>query len=324
MKAIQIAAYGEPREVLQVVDLPEPAEPGTGQILVEVEYSPLNFHDLNVVKGLLPKLPLPLVPGNEGVARVLRTGPDVTGLAHGDRIALPLRSGAWRERLVIPAAGLNPLPDADVKQLSMIVGNPPTASLALTEYAPLGPGDWIVQNSANGGVGRSLIAIAKRRGIRTANIVRRPEVVAELLALGADVVVVDGPDAVREIRERIGADTPLPVAVDSIGAEAADPLLELLSPGGTLVFYSNASGKPANVDGPVAKDKNLTATKLFVGAFDRRTKLVPLIEEAAHMVASGEINVPIEAVYPLAEISSALDHLHRGGKILLEIDPAGA
>jgi NADPH:quinone reductase-like Zn-dependent oxidoreductase len=323
MKAIQIAAYGEPREVLQVVDLPEPADPGTGQILVEVEYSPLNFHDLNVVKGLLPKLPLPLVPGNEGVARVLRTGPGVTGLTHGDRVALPLRSGAWRERLVIPAAGLSPLPKADVKQLSMIVGNPPTASLALTEYAPLGPGDWIVQNSANGGVGRSLIALAKRRGIKTANIVRRPEVVADLVALGADVVVVDGPDAVREIRERIGADTPLPVAVDSIGAEAADPLLELLSPCGTLVFYSNASGKPANIDGPLAKTKDLTATKLFVGAFDRETKLVPLIEEAAEMVASGEINVPIEAVYPLAEISSALDHLYRGGKILLEIDPAG-
>ena len=325
MKAIQIAAYGEPREVLQVVDLPEPTEPGNGDVLVQVEYSPLNFHDLNLVMGLLPKRPpLPFVPGNEGVARVLRTGPDVTGLTAGDRIALPLLSGAWRERLVIPATGLSPLPDADVQQLSMIVGNPPTASLALTEYAPLGPGDWIVQNSANGGVGRSLIAIAKRRGIKTANIVRRPELVAELRALGADVVVLDGPDAAREIREQIGAHTPLPVAVDSIGGAAADPLLDLLSPGGTLVFYSNASGKPVDSDGPVARSKNLTATKLFVGAFDRQTKLVPLIEEAAEMVASGEINVPIEAVYPLTEISSALDHLYRGGKILLEVDPAGA
>jgi NADPH:quinone reductase-like Zn-dependent oxidoreductase len=325
MKAIQISAYGEPREVLQVVDLPEPGEPASGQVLVEVEYSPLNFHDLNLVKGLLPKrLPLPLVPGNEGVARVLRTGPDVMGLVAGDRIALPLLSGAWRERLLLPALGLHALPDADVKQLSMVVGNPPTASLALSEYAPLGEGDWIVQNSANGGVGRSLIALAKRRGIKTANIVRRPEMVDELLALGADVVVVHGPDAARQIRDRIGADTPLPVAVDSIGGEAADPLIELLSPGGTLVFYSNASGKPIDIDGPVATSKNLTATKLFVGAFDRQTKLVPLIEEAAAMVAAGEINVPIEAVYPLDEISAALDHLYRGGKILFEIDPAAS
>ncbi|HEX3787981.1 MAG TPA: zinc-dependent alcohol dehydrogenase family protein [Pseudonocardiaceae bacterium] len=325
MRAIQITAYGEPREVLHVVDLPEPAEPGNGEVLVGVEFSPLNFHDLNLVKGLLPKRPpLPLVPGNEGVARVLRAGPDVTDLAPGDRIALPLLSGAWRERLVISTVGLSPLPDADAKQLSMIVGNPPTASLALSEYAPLGPGDWIVQNSANGGVGRSLIAIAKRRGIKTANIVRRADAVAELVALGADVVVVNGPDTAREIRQRIGADTPLPVAVDSIGGDAADPLLELLSPGGTLVFYSNATGKPVDIDGPVARSKNLTATKLFVGAFDRQTTLLPLIEEAAAMVASGEINTPIEAVYPLAEISSALDHLYRGGKILLEIDPAGS
>ena len=282
----------------------------------------MNFHDLNLTKGLLPKVPpLPLVPGNEGVARVLRTGAGVAGLTAGDRIALPLLSGAWRERLVIPAAGLSPLPDADAKQLSMIVGNPPTASLALSEFAPLGPGDWIVQNNANGGVGRSLIAFAKRRGIKTANIVRRPDAVDELLALGADLVVVDGPDTARRIRERIGADTPLPVAVDSIGGAAADPLLELLSPGGTLVFYSNATGEPVDIDGPVAKGKNLTATKLFVGSFDRRTKLLPLIEQAAQMVASGEINVPVEAVYPLTEISLVLDHLYRGGKILLEINP---
>jgi NADPH:quinone reductase-like Zn-dependent oxidoreductase len=213
------------------------------------------------------------------------------------------------------------MPEADARQLAMVGGNPPTASLALTEYAPLQAGDWIVQNSANGGVGRSLIAIAGKRGIRTANIVRRPEVVDELLAAGADVVVVDGPDAAAQVREKIGADTPLRVAVDSIGGAAADPLLELLSPGGTLVFYSNASGQPIDPEGAVAKAKNLTVTKLFVGSFDRQTKLVPLIDEAAAMIAAGELDLPVEAVYPLTEIDAALDHLYRGGKILLQIDP---
>ena len=57
----------------------------------------------------------------------------------------------------------------------MLSGNPPTAALILSEYTHLKPGDWVVQNSANSGVGRSLIAIAKARGLRTINFVRRRE-----------------------------------------------------------------------------------------------------------------------------------------------------
>jgi NADPH:quinone reductase-like Zn-dependent oxidoreductase len=318
VKAIQITQYGEPLEVLKLADLPEPPEPGDGEVLVAVAYAPLNFHDLHFIEGAIVKPPLPLVPGNEGVARVLRAGPGVAGLAEGDRVSLPLLSGSWRERLVIPAAGLSPLPDADLQQLSMVGGNPPTAGIALTEYATLGKGDWLVQNSANGGVGRSLIVMARKRGIKTANIVRRPDVIGDLKAIGADVVILDGPDVARQVRDQIGADTPLPVAV---GGVAADSLVELLSPGGTLVYYSNASGTPVDTQGQLATRKNVTVTKLFVGAFDRQTRLVPFIEEAAALIAAGEINVPVKAVYPLDEIDEAIRHLYRGGKILLRVDP---
>ncbi|MFE2075898.1 zinc-dependent alcohol dehydrogenase family protein [Streptomyces misionensis] len=318
MKAIQITEYGRSLDVLKLVDLPEPAEPSAGEVLVAVVYAPLNFHDLRFIDGALMRPPLPLVPGNEGVARVLRVGPGVGGLAEGDHVSLPLLSGSWRERLVIPASGLSPLPDADLKQLSMVGGNPPTAGVALTEYASLGEGDWIVQNCANGGVGRSLIALARKRGIKTVNIVRRPDVIDELKAIGADVVVLDGPDVAQRVRDQIGADTPLPVVV---GGAAADQLLELASPGGTVAYYSNADGVPADAGGELATRKKLTVTKLFVGAFDRQTKLVPLVEEAAAMVAAGEIDVPVEAVYPLDQIDEAIHHLHRGGKILLKVDP---
>ena len=55
----------------------------------------------------------------------------------------------------------------------------------------------MIQNVANSAVGRLLIVLAKQRGLRTVNVVRRAELAGELKALGADVVIVDGDDLAR-------------------------------------------------------------------------------------------------------------------------------
>jgi NADPH:quinone reductase-like Zn-dependent oxidoreductase len=102
--------------------------------------------------------------------------------------------------MVISADGLFALPrDTDPRQLSMLAINPPTAALLLSEYVNLEPGEWVVQNAANSGVGRWVIAFAKMRGLKTVNIVRRPELVPELEAIGGDLVVVDSPDVSERI-----------------------------------------------------------------------------------------------------------------------------
>src|SRR5208337_2291924 len=109
-----------------------------------------------------------------------------------------------RERMVLPASGLFALPSgADPRQLSMLAINPPTAALLLSEYVDLKPGEWVVQSAANSSVGRWVIAFAKTRGLKTVNIVRRPELVDELKAIGGDVVVVDSPDLSKEIKETV-------------------------------------------------------------------------------------------------------------------------
>jgi D-arabinose 1-dehydrogenase-like Zn-dependent alcohol dehydrogenase len=114
----------------------------------------------------------------KAVGRVLDVGPGVQNVKLGDRVLAPLSSFTWRERMVISADGLFALPpDADPRQLAMLAINPPTAALLLSEYVNLKPGEWVVQNAANSGVGRWVIAFAKRRGLKTVNIVRRPELV---------------------------------------------------------------------------------------------------------------------------------------------------
>src|SRR2546425_912882 len=163
MRAVQIRTFGEPGIVLELADLPEPPAPTAGQVLIGVEHAPINMNDLYLIQGVYPVRPsLPSVVGNEGVGRVLAIGRGVNHLKVGDRVLVPLYSFSWRERLVAPAAGLSGLPEADPRQLAMLGINPPTAALLLNESIDLRPGDWVAQNAANSGVGRSLIAIAKR------------------------------------------------------------------------------------------------------------------------------------------------------------------
>src|SRR4029077_9670727 len=206
MRAVQLTAFGNPVDGLEYVDIPEPDAPGPNQVLIGVEFSPINPNDLLVAQGIYAfRPPLPTVIGNEGVGRVLAAGSKVTNVKVGDRVLAPLSSFTWREQMVVSADGLFALPaDADPQQLAMLAINPPTAALLLSEYVDLKPGEWVVQNSANSSVGRLLIAVAKARGLKTVNIVRRQELVPELEALGGDVVVVDSPDVSEKIKTAVG------------------------------------------------------------------------------------------------------------------------
>jgi D-arabinose 1-dehydrogenase-like Zn-dependent alcohol dehydrogenase len=78
MKAAVLTTYGDPATGLEYRDVPEPGKPGVGQVLVGVEFAPINFSDILVARGLYPLRPdLPSVIGNEGVGRVLETGQQV-------------------------------------------------------------------------------------------------------------------------------------------------------------------------------------------------------------------------------------------------------
>jgi NADPH:quinone reductase-like Zn-dependent oxidoreductase len=258
------------------------------------------------------------VLGNEGVARIVEVGQGVGTVAVGDLVVVPLLAGAWRERLVLPAEGLFPLPEGSVEQFSMLGGNPPTAGLILSEYADLEPGDWIVQNAANSGVGRSLIALAKVRGFRTINLARDESVFADLTASGADIVHLDDATAAEDVRKEIG-DARVALAVDSVGGVSAGRLLDLLSEGGSLVAYATATGQPIPVNELTLIAKRATVRGFSVAYYDYATKVLPVIREAAPLVASGALFVPVAAVFDLEDIHAAIRQLERGGKVLLRV-----
>ncbi|HWJ41476.1 MAG TPA: zinc-dependent alcohol dehydrogenase family protein, partial [Candidatus Limnocylindrales bacterium] len=306
MHAVQLTAYGDPLEGLKYVDIAEPEAPGPNEVLIGVEFSPLNQSDLLLARGIYGTRPaLPTVIGNEGVGRVLAVGKGVDNVEVGDRVLAPLSSFTWRERMVISAKGLFALPaDADPQQLAMLAINPPTAALLLSEYVNLKPGEWVVQNSANSAVGRWVIAFAKARGLKTANIVRRPELVAELEAIGADVVVVDSPNVSKEIKAAVGQAN-LRLALDGVSGPASGVLASTLSPHGTLVSYAAMSASPISISPLEVIFKPLTVRGFWLGHPESTAKSAPAVAQAAEMIGSGAVQIPVAATYPLSSIKEA-------------------
>ncbi|MEI2454298.1 MULTISPECIES: zinc-dependent alcohol dehydrogenase family protein [Lysobacter] len=312
-----------PQDVIEAVPFEAPPLL-PGQVLIEVLAAPINPSDLLTLTGeygLLP--PLPAVGGNEGMGRIAALGPGVDSLRVGQRVLLPIGGGSWTSHRVAPAQGLVVLPgEGDPKQLAMITINPPTASLLLSEFAVLHPGDWVIQNAANSAVGGYLVQIARQRGLRTINVVRRESAAEAVRALGGDVVLVDGDDLARRAREAAQG-APIRLGIDAVGGTATQRIAEALGEGGVVVNYGAMSREPCQIS-PAAfvfRDVSLRGfwlSRWFQQASPQRRAQV--FGEIAHAVAAGTLSARIQATFGLDRIKDAVAAAaagERDGKILL-------
>lgn len=322
MKAISIEEYGNPTEVAQVVELPIDEKVAADQIEIGLVYAPINPSDLLFLMGRYGLRPqLPQVAGFEGVAEVLKVGKKVKHISVGDNVLYPADGQSYSARRIVPAEGLFPLPKADLQQLSMLQINPVTAYALLTEFTTLKKGDWVVQSGANSGVGRAVIAIAREKGYRTLNVVRRPELVDELKALGADEVVVGIEELKQKHKDIIGAQGAR-LALDSVGDEMFSALSDCLGLEGILIPFGVITGQGGSFFTGPTIFKNLTIKGFWLVTWlekQSKEKLKRIILELADMVAKGKIYTPVEKVYPLDDAAQAFGHSMKSqGKILFE------
>jgi NADPH:quinone reductase-like Zn-dependent oxidoreductase len=309
MQAIQIEAFGNPAEVMKVVDIPDVGAPAEGEVVIALEASPINMSDLLMIAGRYGHRPkLPSVMGTEGVGRVIAVGGGVKHLKQGDRTLVPYPAPAWAERIKVDAIRLRPLPTGDVHQFAMLGINPPTAYLLLTDFVTLPPGSWVIHNSANSGVGRALIAIAKSLGLRTVNVVRREDVFADIKAIGGDVVLLDGPDLAKRVATETG-NAPIALAIDGVADTSTMNLLGCLAEKGVLVFYSAISGKPFVGPAPSLIFRDISIRGFWLANWFKNARpdqITQMYERLAPLVGSGAISSPIAGTYRFAEIAEAV------------------
>jgi trans-2-enoyl-CoA reductase len=326
-KTFQAAVYeahGNPAEVLRVVELPWP-EPAANEVVVRMSAAPINPADLNSIEGKYPiRAPLPATPGMEGAGIVIEVGSAVRDLAIGAQVILPHSFGTWREIAVIAAEKLVATPpEIEPIQAAMLKVNPITAWRMVHDFVALRPGDWLIQNAANSGAGQCVIQIARELGIKTVNVVRRPELGEELRSLGGDVVLVDS----ENLRDEAAAATgkaPVRLALNAVGGENALRVAKCLASEGTMVTYGAMSLQPLCIPNGMLIFKNLRFTGFWVNKWydgatpqKRAETFAPLFDMAKH----GLLRTKVEKTYPLAEAQVAIANAaqnKRSGKIVFE------
>lgn len=321
MKRAQYSRRGpDPVAVIDAVAF-EPPPLAAGQALVEVLAAPINPSDVLTLTGDYGQLPpLPAVGGNEGVGRVVDVSGDVGRLGVGQLVLLPVGSGTWTTHLVAAAQALLPLPEGDVRQLSMLAVNPPTASLLLSQFGDLQPGDWVVQNAANSAVGGYLVQLARRRGLKTMNIVRREQALADVA--DGDGVLVDGEDLAARVRDAT-AGAAIGLAIDAVGGAATERLAQCLRPGGSVVNYGAMGGEPCSISPASLIFRGITLRGFWLAHWFKVTPAAQrhaLFAELAGLLAGGGLSARIAGTFGIDAVKQAVAAAASGGrtgKILL-------
>jgi mitochondrial enoyl-[acyl-carrier protein] reductase / trans-2-enoyl-CoA reductase len=323
VKQVLIDRYGAPEEVARCAEVPDVGAPAAGEVVFDVLLFPINPADVSFCRGTYRLRPtLPATPGAECVGRVAAVGAGVTHVRPGD-LVINLQRENWTQRRRVKADDVIAIPAGmDLQQAAMLRINPPTALLLLTDIVALKPGDWMIQNVANSAVGRLVIRLARARGVRTMNVVRRDALVTELKALGADACVVDGPDVADAVRAQT-AGAPVRLGLDAVSGRATARLSSCLTEGGVVCNYGAMSGEDPVMPRAALTSGGQTLVGFILGRGLSTRSLAEvrtMYADLGRQVLDGTLTAPVEQVYPIDDIKTALAHAQRGsrsGKILV-------
>ncbi|WP_069768482.1 NADP-dependent oxidoreductase [Streptomyces sp. LUP30] len=305
MKAAQITSFGAP-DVLRVNDVERPA-PGPGEVLVSVEASSVNGHDVIVRAGGLRMVSgrrFPIGVGLDFAGVVVETGAEVQDHRAGDRVwgmVHPREKHATAgaaEYVVVPAGRISPAPGgiSSVDAASLVVGGA-TALIALRDSVRLEKGERVLVRGAAGGVGTAAVQLAYAMGGHVTALARHRHAKA-LEQLGADKVI----DYVDTAPEQTGS---YDVVIDTVGSEL-NCFRSRLTKGGRMVTVALSGAAIAAI-----------AASSVHGARRIRTFSAnpepDVLRALADHVSSGALRPVVEGVYPLADIASAHRAFERGG-----------
>lgn len=324
MKQVIFDRYGPPARVVKCVEAPPPPPPSAWEVTVHITAAAINPSDISVLRGQYGTLPsrLPAGIGLEAAGIITAIGDAVTEYAKGDRVIV-VANDNWRQSRNVAASLVHPTPPGlDDLQAAMVKTNSLCAYAMLKDGTGLGPGDYVIQSAPLSAVGRMVIGMAKAMGLRTVNIVRRPEAAAQVRALGGDVAPVDGEDLGARVARATG-NAPIMLGFDGVAGEATSRMADCMEVGGTIVSYGMLSGEPIVLrpDHTIFRDirlKGFWLSKVLgrVPQKERRSLLSGCLDL---MIANGLAN-EVDRTFPLDRISEAIDYVEGGarrGKVML-------
>ena len=334
---IVLPAEVEPEELqVRTRELPDV---GPQQAIVRVEATGVSFAEQQMRRGkYYDQPPFPFVPGYDLVGKVERLGDRANGgIAVGQRVAALTKTGGWADHVVLDAAELVPVPDGvDAAAAETVVVNGVTAWRMLHRSARVQAGQTIVVLGAAGGVGSTLVQLARHAGIRVIGTAG-PGAQQRVRELGAIPVDYRNEDVLARVREL--APEGVAAVFDHVGGQGIVDSWRMLARGGTLVSYGTASTRdaPGNPRLPVFKllarlwlwnvlpnGRRAKFFNLWAGARKRdrfRADLRHDLGEVLRLLHDGAITAQIARRFPLRDAGEALRYAEQGGivgKVVLE------
>ncbi len=337
MRALEVVLPGivEPAGLeLRHRDLSSPA---AGQAVVRVEASGVSFAEQQMRRAkYYDQPPFPFVPGYDLVGTVVEVGPGTDPGMVGTRYAALTKTGGWADHVLLDAADLVPVPAGiDPAEAESFVVNGITAWRMLHGIARVSAGQTVLVHGANGGVGSTLVQLARLAGatvIGTASP-RHHDAVRELGATPVDYRDPLLPQRIREL-----APSGVDAVFDHVGGPGIVDSYRLLAPRGTLVAYGTASTRdePGSSRLPVLKlfarlmlwntlpnGHRATFFNIWAGSRNRtafRKRLAADLGAVFDLLARGKLRAQVAARLPLTEVARAVTLAESGtitGKVVL-------
>lgn len=313
MRAWQVSKLGDPRDVLQLVELPKPS-PAAGEVLIRVDAAALNFLDILLCQGKYQeKPPIPFTPGAEIAGTVEAVG-DGVSLKEGERVAAlpPLPKGGFAEWVVVPESHVYPIPESlSWNEAAAMFITYQTAYYALHRCAKIQPGEVLLVHAGAGGVGSAAIQLGLAAGARVIATAGGREKVRLCKELGAETAVdyttEDFVQVVKDVTDGRGAD----VIFDPVGGDVFDRSRKCIAFEGRLLVIGFAGGRIADAPTNHALVKNYSIVGVHWGLFRRRMpdRVAAAHRELMSLYDRGMIRPLLYKAFPFEKLPEALHRL---------------
>lgn len=322
MRQIQFRVPGDPAAVVTCAQVDDPVVTKPDDVLVRVDLFPINPADLLTLQGYYPRGDRrSLSLGVEATGTVEAIGASVGDVAIGDRVLLTATE-LWSELKVVSDREVVRLSATiDPRRAACLKVNPATGALLLRAFTSLAAGDWVVQNAANSAVGRAVAELARHRGLRTVNIVRRPELLPAL-SDERDVVVLDGDDLPNAVAAATNG-TPVRLALDGVAGDATDRVVASIADHGTLVMYGAMSGLPARINPAALVFRDIRVRGFWLTRWLSTTpteEIRQLYAELEQLNDKLDLTGPVDSVVDASDIRAAVARaveVGAAGKVLV-------
>src|SRR5438067_3279105 len=291
-----------------IEDHPDP-EPGAGEVLVRVRAAGVNGADMHQRLGRYPAPPgSPQdIPGLELAGAVVRPGPGAARFGEGDRVMAIVGGGGQAELAVVHERILMPVPDSiSWPEAGGVPEVFTTAHDAIFTQAGLRPGEHLLVHGGAGGVGTAAIQLARAAGARVTASVRREQQRAGVAALGASVIDPG------EVDEHV----PYDVILELVGAPNLQANVQALATGGRIAVIGVSAGATGelNLLALMAKRARIHGSTLRARPPEEKALVARRLEhEVLPLFESGELQVPVAATFPLAQVAEASERFAAGG-----------